>query len=151
MCMRKYWRYVGVVVGLMILDQVIKNWAYRRLQGKANFFILGRFLSLEFFPNQGIAFGISLPAWIFYLSFGVIITILVYLFFRYYQKKDLLPLFALTLVFGGAISNVIDRLRFGFVIDYLNFAFWPVFNLADLMVVAGVLILCVIVLRTPKH
>lgn len=147
MDMKKFWQYLPISIGLLILDQIFKYWAFIRLSGEADFFILGRFLSLEFYQNPGIAFGIPLPPWFFYLVVVVILILLGYFFRQYYQKKDLISLFALSLIMGGALSNLIDRMRFGYVIDYLNFAFWPVFNLADVMVVSGVIVLLIKLLR----
>ncbi len=141
--MKKFWYYLPIAVILFIFDQIFKNWAYRRLSGKANFFILGRFFSLEFYQNPGIAFGIPLPAWLFFLLLCLILIVLGYFLREYYQKKDGIAFFALILILAGALSNIIDRFRFGYVIDYLNLAFWPVFNLADVMVVVGVIILLV--------
>ena len=135
---------------LFILDQILKNWAYRELSGKANFFILGRIFSLEFYQNPGIAFGIPLPSWLFFLLTALILIVLGYFAKEYYREKDSLGLFALVLIIVGAISNIIDRLRFGYVIDYLNIAFWPVFNIADIMVIAGVAILLVKGIRETK-
>ncbi len=139
--MKKYWHYAPLLVLVFLADQLFKNWAYHSLRGKANFLILGRFFSLEFYQNRGIAFGIPLPTWFFFISFGVIMLILVYFFYQYFQKKLAVPLLALSAILLGAISNAIDRLRFGYVIDYLNLNFWPVFNLADILVVGGVIVL----------
>lgn len=131
----------GLIIGLVVLDQIFKNWAYHRLSGRANFFILKPFLSLEFYQNFGIAFGLPLPAWAFYGIVVFILVILGYFGWQYYQKRDCGGLFALALVAAGAASNLLDRLRFGYVVDYINIAFWPVFNIADVMVVGGVIIL----------
>ena len=139
--MIKFWRYVGFAPVLLIVDQLFKNWAYHSLRGQTNFFVFGRFFALEFYANPGIAFGIALPPWLFYLAFGMIICVIAYLAWHYFTQKQATALLALSFVFTGALSNLIDRLRLGYVIDYLNLAFWPVFNLADVLIVAGVAVL----------
>lgn len=141
--MQKIGRYLSIIGGLLVLDQICKILVYFKLPREANFFILKPILSLEFYRNTGIAFGISLPPWLFYTVAAIILAGLIYWARYYYQKKETVSFLALSLIMAGALSNLIDRLRLGYVIDYLNFAFWPVFNLADVMVVAGVVILII--------
>lgn len=141
--MRKIWLYSFLGLIILIFDQIFKNWAYTSLSGKPNFLVLGRFFSFEFYPNYGIAFGLPLPSPLFYLIILFIIGLLAYFYSLAWNKKDLIGIFAITLIFFGALSNLSDRLRLGYVVDYLNLAFWPVFNLADLLILAGVIILLI--------
>lgn len=149
--MRRSWFTLIVPGILLVLDQTLKYWVYLKLPRGANFFIFKPILSLEFYRNPGIAFGIPLPSWFFYTIVSIILIILGYFFRQYYQKKEIIPLFALGLIMGGAFSNLIDRVRLGYVIDYLNFAFWPVFNLGDVMVAAGVIILFIKLVKKPNR
>ena len=141
--MRKVWSVFVLGGGLFVVDQILKNWAYHSLYGKPNFFIFGDFFSLEFYQNRGIAFGISLLPAVFYFLAFLIFSFLIAAGLRFWRQKKLFALCGISLVTLGAASNLIDRLRFGYAIDYFNLFFWPVFNLADLMILSGAAILIV--------
>ena len=88
--------------------------------------------------NRGIAFGISLPNW---LILGLIIAILIFVSFLNLKFESLN--YPLILILSGAISNLIDRLYNGCVIDFINLYIWPVFNLADVFICAGAFFLLI--------
>lgn len=98
--------------------------------------------------NKGMAFGISLPEPVFWLFWLFWIGIIVLLMSALYKKTIIHPhageagnsLFII-LIIAGAIGNMIDRLRFGCVIDFINLKFWPVFNLADIFITLGAILL----------
>lgn len=120
------------------------------------FFIADRILKYLFFnniltnnflftytTNSGIAFGLAIPKILlilFYIIIAIIILLLVNWIIQAQRQKKYLELFSLWLIFLGAASNIIDRIRFGFVIDYINLYIWPIFNLADTMIVGGVIL-----------
>jgi signal peptidase II len=91
--------------------------------------------------NSGIAFGLFPTA-----TSGVIVlttiavTWMLVFFGRSGGRHPILPV-ALGLLLGGSLSNLIDRVRLGYVTDFLDFRFWPAFNLADAFIVAGVVVL----------
>jgi len=99
--------------------------------------VLPHLLSLTLLPNTGVAFGLfggSHPAALIVLA----LTILGILFYN----KGAWPgtqtgQWGLGLMLGGALSNVLDRVRLGYVVDYLDVHVWPVFNLADAAIVVG--------------
>ena len=88
--------------------------------------------------NQNIAWNIPIAPAIFYFVWIVIIVILIYAFLN---AKIIGQKYFLILIFSGAISNIIDRLRFGCVVDYIDLKFFPVFNLADIYITIGVLLI----------
>ncbi len=125
---------------LIVLDQIFKLWAERTLDPVPDPFLPG--LYLTYVKNTGIAFGLfqgnsELLGW---LSLFVGVLILLYLG---YGKSALWTRFSLSLIAAGALGNAIDRIGRGYVIDYLDIGpgLWPVFNLADALVVIGVLVL----------
>ena len=125
---------------LIALDQIFKLWAERFLDPVPDPFLPG--LYLTYVKNTGIAFGLfkgnsELLGW---LSFAVGLVLLLYLGFG--RPSRLSPL-AFSLIAAGALGNAIDRIGRGYVIDYLDLGpgFWPVFNLADALVVVGVALL----------
>jgi len=84
----------------------------------------------KFFCNQNLAWGITLPLWIFW---PILITFLAYLFILTGKK----PSFFLFLVLGGALSNLFDRLFLGCVVDWIVLYRFPIFNLADVAISFG--------------
>ena len=89
--------------------------------------------------NLGISFGLKIPTYLFYPLWLVIFLGLVCLSFKKYPKYS----YAILLVLAGSVSNFIDRLFFGCVTDFIDFRIWPVFNLADVFICAGVFFLII--------
>lgn len=120
---------------LVVLDQKIKAYAVAELKDGSGASLLPGLLRLEYVENRGMAFGLLQNAGLFF----IIVTILVLIFFMlaYHaipEKKRFVPLSgALVLLSAGALGNFIDRLKLGYVVDYLKLEFisFPVFNLAD--------------------
>lgn len=113
---------------LAAFDQVVK-YLIRHLDG---FYIC----------NPGISFGFLLPNYLLYpLIVGVIVASFLYLWEKINPTKIILNKWGLTLVLAGALANLIDRLNYGCVIDYIDIKIWPFFNLADVFIVAGSIII----------
>jgi signal peptidase II len=102
--------------------------------------IVGPF-SIHHVRNSGIAFGLfsGATSLVVALTTIAVAAMLVY-FARSGQRHPLLPV-ALGLVLGGSTANLIDRVRLGYVTDFLDFEYWPAFNLADTFIVVGVALL----------
>jgi len=81
----------------------------------------------------------------------VIVFLLLIRLLQIYREKKTAEIFFLSLIIAGAISNLIDRLNGGEVIDYINLFFWPVFNLADAMIVIGALLWCIWLFKNHKY
>ncbi len=95
-------------------------------------------LSIHHVRNTGIAFGLFSDATsIVIVLTACAIAALVVFFARSGRRHPLLPV-AVGLVLGGSVSNLVDRLRLGHVTDFLDFDYWPAFNLADTFIVVGV-------------
>ncbi len=142
-----------MVAGLALLtaavDQLIKGLVLATLPGKSHVIVPG-LLRLVYRENRGVAFSFldGIPVPVLLLVNLAVLAIFLWLV-RPYLSRGLGRLCAV-LVLGGALGNLYDRLVRHFVIDYLDFRIWPVFNLADACVVAGVGVLVVLLLRhTP--
>jgi signal peptidase II len=99
--------------------------------------ILGPF-SIHHVRNSGIAFGLFSDATaIVTLLTGVAVGAMIVFFAHAGRRDHLLPV-ALGLVLGGSVSNLLDRVRLGYVTDFLDLEYWPAFNLADTFIVVGV-------------
>src|SRR3989344_8348292 len=88
------------------------------------------FLSLHFVKNYGAAFGILQNQKLFLLIIPIVALFIIAYYLRSMKKENIL-FYALLLLLGGTIGNLIDRIFFGYVIDFIDLGFWPVFNIAD--------------------
>ncbi len=151
------WR--GGVIALTVLlvvtaDQLTKNlWVRSFPEGHA-FFEFG-FLRLVHVRNTGAAFGIF-PGQSFALKIVAIVGILALVAMIVFARRRFPHLISrgttagVSLLLGGAIGNLIDRLRFGQVTDFIDIAMWPAFNLADSAIVIGAIIAAVSLLRLTR-
>ena len=130
----KAWLSFGTLFGVfLVLDQFTKNMARKQLS-------LGDRVDFGFnlSYNDGLVFGIDMPMFlILTLNLGVLLfgAMLVY---KEKIWRDKWHLLGLALIASGGIGNLIDRLRFGYVVDFIQVYFWPTFNLADAFIVLGV-------------
>lgn len=135
---------------VIFLDQAAKILIQKIFLPGESFPIIKSIFHLTLVLNKGAAFGMfsNLSAFFIFVSIGVIFYIVVYL-----QKCDAAydVKTALSFITGGAISNLLDRLRFGYVIDFLDFRIWPVFNFADSAITLSVLYLIWHIIRNHKR
>lgn len=134
-------RGAGIVAAIVLADQAVKGLVTRLLPLGASVPVVPGLMSLTHVENTGIAFGLAgqmplvVPA-------AIALTFLFLLFYtRPRWTRPPLVRTALALLAGGAVGNLIDRVRVGAVIDYLDIYVWPVFNLADLAVTTGAALL----------
>ncbi|MGR6835663.1 signal peptidase II [Syntrophomonas erecta] len=131
---------------VLIFDQVSKWQVTTWLSLGESHPLINGFLYLTYVQNQGAAFGI-LPgkSWFFIVAAALVMFGLVV-----YNLRHPLPDFLriiLGIIVGGAAGNFVDRWRFNYVIDFLDLRWWPVFNLADMAIVGGAILLIIYVLR----
>jgi signal peptidase II len=145
---RKIALYVGTVGGVIVLDQLTKLLVLRTLRPYSPVEVLGDFFRLTFIYNTGAAFGLHLgeaSRWVF-MALAAVAVVVLWMMFRGTPWRDRARLVAIASVTGGAIGNVVDRVRSSRgVIDFLDFGVgeyrWPVFNVADIAVTVGALLL----------
>ena len=105
-------------------------------------------LRFTYIRNTGVAFGLFAGAGqILFWGALVLVAAMFVWFYRSRNTRGVLSFVALGLMVGGALGNLADRLLRGRVVDFVDFGWWPVFNFADLAIVAGVIILIVVVIR----
>jgi signal peptidase II len=145
---------VVLVVGIiLLLDQVTKEIVMQGLSLRENLEIIPGFFTLTHIRNAGGAFGLlageatRTRAFFFLAVSGLALGAIVYLYTKLPPGKPWIAA-ALAMIFGGALGNMVDRLRFGEVVDFLDFhigtVHWPAFNVADsaISVGAGILFFC---------
>jgi len=118
---------------LFIFDRLLKFF----LPPKSGFFVFKEHIGFVYAKNQGLAFGLGLPNYILIILVCLILIGLIYFGFKSFKKWQFSQLFCFSLIIGGAISNLIDRLIYGYVIDYIKIFGWPIFNLGDVMIAVG--------------
>lgn len=129
-----------VTVSAIVADQLTKWVVSSSLALRDAVEIVGPF-SIHHVRNSGIAFGLFSSATSIVIALTTVAVACMVLFFaRSGQRHPLLPV-ALGFVLGGSISNLIDRVRLGYVTDFLDLEYWPAFNLADTFIVVGVALL----------
>ena len=143
----KWRKVVFGLIGLLIVvaDQLSKAWIRTNLLEGQSLFETG-FFRITRLHNTGAAFGLfqGQSLLLTVITLIVVAILLVYGFIVYHRFPlfgNLLDQFAFGLVMGGAVGNLIDRIRLSYVIDFIDFGFWPTFNIADSAVTVGVIIL----------
>lgn len=126
-----------LAVVFVVTDQLFKYFVLKKLHDSEVFFI-DNFLSLTLVKNYYLSYGIKLHKVAIIVLMFCIVFILLWLLIRSYKKRDLALVVIQMLIIAGALSNLIDRVTRGFVIDYIHVQFWTVFNLADVMIVFGI-------------
>ena len=143
------------VVILTALDQYSKFIALTHLKPVGNIKVIDGWFDFTFVENRGAAFGILEGQRWFFIILTIAVTIGVIIYLRKMKEKDCAHnflRFSLVLILAGAWGNAIDRLLRGYVVDYFEFTFinYPVFNVADIYVVAGTILLAVLLLLVIK-
>ena len=134
---------IFIIISLILfLDQLTKILASKLLVLNQSSALIKGILSLSLVHNRGAAFGVLKgQVWLFTFS-AFFALALIYIELKKDKKgRPFVYRLALALVAAGALGNLIDRILFGYVIDFLDFHIWPVFNIADSSVTIGALLL----------
>lgn len=139
----------------LVVDQISKA----MIVGKMSLYspshpIIGDFFRLTYIQNRGAAFGLNLGSPLLHTIVSIVaLGVLVWMFWKL-PRKDVLLRFALALVLGGALGNIVDRIRFNAVIDFFDVGIgtlrWPIFNFADSFVTIGIGLLALGYSRRPQ-
>jgi signal peptidase II len=137
---RHWLSLISVALAAIAADQLTKQIVVSQLAIGEATHVVGPFW-IHHVQNSGIAFGLfaSATAVVIVLTTGAVAWMLAY-FARSGARHPVLPV-ALGLVIGGSVSNLLDRIRLGYVTDFLDLRYWPAFNLADSFIVIGVAVL----------
>lgn len=145
---------------VVIFDQLTKNWIQSTLDLWEARSVISGFLNLVYYMNKGAAFGFlnrDDMNWqpYFFLLASVLAIILILYLARSKEYQDSLSRLGLGLLLGGAVGNMIDRVRFGAVVDFLDFFInghhWPAFNVADMAICTGTACLLVTLYQRKRH
>jgi signal peptidase II len=135
---------------VVLLDQATKAWIVSTMTLHESFAVIGGLFNITYIRNPGAAFGFLAGASplfrsIFFLTVSAAAILLILHYVRTSRFEDRLQVLALALILGGAVGNLIDRVRFGEVVDFLDVYIgshhWPAFNVADSAISIGAAIL----------
>lgn len=139
--------YFLVVGGILILDQAVKALVQQKMAEGMSIPILPGIFHLTYILNPGAAFGLfAEQRWLFILVAVLLVIGVAFLFKQLVQQPPMLRLGASLLV-GGALGNLLDRIRIGRVIDFFDFRIWPIFNIADIAICVGVGLILLVTFR----
>lgn len=137
---------------IIAVDQITKYLAIDALKGSSAKVIIPDFFRLVYVENYGAAFGILQNKKIFFviITIAVVIGLILFLM-RYYNRINLITKLSIATLLGGTIGNFIDRVRFGYVVDFFsfrlfNFYEFPVFNIADIAIVISTILIVYLLL-----
>lgn len=130
--------YFIIIALIVILDQLVKYIVQSRLDLNQTIPILEDVLHLTYIHNNGAAFSIleNMTGLLIFLPLVITVIVLVYIAVKRRKEHGLL-LLSLALIAAGGIGNLIDRISYGYVVDYIDFRVFPIFNVADISVTCG--------------
>jgi len=139
-------KYKLVIISIIIIliDQISKYMIRTLMTLKGSVEILRPVLYLTYTKNTGAGFSILTGMNTFLIIISILIIAGLIYYFKRFTKAERYPL---SLILGGAIGNLIDRIIFGHVIDFINVRVWPIFNIADSAITIGIIWLLIIQFR----
>jgi len=156
---KKYILLLAIAAFVVCLDQATKTYIHTEFSLHEISPVIDNFFNITYVRNEGAAFGFLNTAsfrHVFFLIVPVIAMITILFMLHGVKSDDRIQILALSSIFGGALGNYIDRLKLGFVVDFLDFHWkdqyhFPSFNVADMAIVGGVgLLIFVIILETKE-
>lgn len=130
--------YYIVIAAIIVFDQFVKKAITATMALNESIPVIGDIFHITYIQNRGAAFSLmeGFRIFLILLPAALIVAAVIYIFRK---RKAAHPLLLLSLSFisGGGLGNVIDRLFFGYVVDYLDFRVFPIFNVADIFVCLG--------------
>lgn len=140
----------AVALVVLLIDQVTKALVTQALGHGRVITALGGLIYLDEVHNTGAAFSLLRSHGVVFILIAAAVMIGVLVFYRRIAASAGIVRLAVGLILGGATGNLIDRIRLGYVVDFIDLRWWPVFNMADSAIVVGVLVLVVWTLLEEK-
>jgi signal peptidase II len=137
---------IAIAVLVTVVDQLSKWYVWTHFELGESRPALSTLVSWTYLHNTGGAFSILNGARWFFLSAGVVISLMLVRALPKMAHGHPVPALAYALILGGAVGNLIDRGLYGYVVDFIDFHWWPVFNLADSAITVGITLLALSIL-----
>ena len=147
--MFKRWLAISVIPLVFLLDRFSKIWVIDRFTPGEGRMVWPGVLHLTRVNNTGAAFGILSGSGfaLTLVSVVCVAALAIYVAGTFIQNRTSVRSFAGSLVIAGALGNLADRVRYGYVVDFIDFRVWPVFNIADTSICVGVGLMVMVLLR----
>lgn len=129
---------INLLISILFLADRLTKWLAFKIPEEGIFLWSKNFCGLRFYKNFYLIFNIKLPEMLMYGFIALILAALLWLLVKNYGQKKYFLVACLSLIIAGAISNLADRIIFGYVIDFISFFDYSIFNLSDVYIVAGV-------------
>lgn len=142
--------FIMGAAAVVALDQITKAAVSSRFLLHESYAVINGFFNLVYVMNPGAAFGFLANAsaafrCVFFTGVTAVAILLIIYYLVKHQHESIITVFSLTLIFGGAVGNLIDRIRFGAVVDFLDVYVstyhWPAFNVADSAITVGAILM----------
>jgi len=154
----RYALFAAISTTGIIIDQITKVYIDRSMQLFDSITIIENFFHITYVRNKGAAFSfLSNASWRlpFFITVSIIAALVILIAFRKLRDDQRLAQISLAMIFSGAVGNLIDRIRLGEVIDFLDAHWyrhhWPAFNVADSLICVGVFLLAIDMLLEEKR
>jgi signal peptidase II len=145
---RSYLIFFAVALFVFVLDRVSKLWVVNHFYPGETRTLLEGVLYLTFLRNPGAAFGLFAYQTPYLIAISLIFIVLTVIVAHFTPQQKTLHT-GLAVMLGGAAGNLFDRLQTGYVVDFLDLRFWPVFNIADVAIVTGVFLMAIGLIARP--
>lgn len=140
---------------LLIIDQISKLLVVKLIDINSSIKLIKNFFYLTYTHNTGAAFSILTGQRVLLILVAIVILIVIFNYLRKNKVEGKIDILAFSLIIGGSLGNLLDRIVRGYVVDFLDFKIFgynfPVFNLADTFIVIGVFLLLVIIIRKEHN
>jgi signal peptidase II len=148
-------KYFGISFLVIAIDQISKFLTKTFMHVSQSEEVFGDFLRYTYIENPGMAFGIQIGNRTLFTIFSIVASLVIFIYLIRTKGDQKYVKLALSLILGGAIGNLIDRVLFGSVVDFIDMGIgdlrWPVFNVADMSVSIGMIILVFFILFEKKQ
>lgn len=132
----------SICVGVLFIDQIVKAIVTLKMKLHQSIAIIPNFFDLYYVQNTGAAFSILKDMRYLLIGFAIVVFFAIQRYISKTKIQNKLEIISLGLLMGGLVGNLIDRLLYGYVIDYLSFHIFnydfPIFNIADIGIVVGI-------------
>lgn len=140
----------GIALLVVVLDQISKHYVRLYLHPGVPWNPiepLRKYVSFTFITNTGAAFGVFPAFGTFFAVIAIIVVVGILFYSRHLSNGQWTISIGLGLQLGGALGNLLDRIHLGYVVDFVDFKIWPIFNVADASIVVGVALFALALLR----
>lgn len=134
----------SIALFIVFLDQLTKFIIKKNFELSHSIPLINNILHFTYVTNTGSAFGLFKGFNLIFVLFSIIVVIVILHYLKKIKQNENLLQFSVGLLLGGTIGNLIDRITYGFVVDFIDFRIWPVFNIADSTVTTSAILLIIL-------